>query len=102
MATANSKEAYILYIFPFSLYSMMTRFTANLGLKTDTAGTGPRIGLKLVNLHKQEQFTEEYLAINPTGQVSNLAATLRYYLAGQKAMRLTLCPKGSLADRPGL
>jgi glutathione S-transferase len=72
MATTDNKEVYDLYVFPFSLYSMMTRFTANLGGKSDTAGTGPQIQLKMVNLQKQEQLSEEYLAINPTGQVCDL------------------------------
>jgi hypothetical protein len=94
MAAAITPRTYTLYVFQFSLYSMMTRFTANLGAKTVPTGTGPRIELKLVNLLKQEQFTEDYLAINPTGQVFYL--TLLRWLAMKKDIN-THVP-GSFAD----
>jgi len=88
---------YVLYIFPFSLYSIMARFTATLGATYHSlpGPPTPRIELKLVNLHTDEEMEEEYLLqVNPKGQVpamssSALPATLTdsldisYWLANE-------------------
>ncbi|KAI0129753.1 hypothetical protein BJ170DRAFT_617442 [Xylariales sp. AK1849] len=57
-----------MYIFPFSLYSIMARFTAVLGAMT---GESTKIiKNRLVNLHGDENIEEWYLlSVNPKGQV---------------------------------
>lgn len=68
---------YCLHVFPFSLYSMMARFTYVLARSTEShAGSKIQLENKLVNLHHDEHVTEEYLLhINPKGQVRRLLAT---------------------------
>jgi hypothetical protein len=58
----------ILYVFPFSLYSIMARLTAAFGAKHDPENA-PRIRMRLVNLHRGEQVLESYLKLNPKGEV---------------------------------
>ncbi len=59
---AGSQESdYVLYVFPFSLYSIMVRFTASLGAASVTDGSGVAIENKLVNLHRNENISEWYL-----------------------------------------
>jgi hypothetical protein len=59
-----------LYYFPFSLYSIMVRFTAALGAKSGEATTPIHVEHQLVNLHRDENIAESYLlSINPKGQV---------------------------------
>lgn len=68
MATDN--DVYTLHYFPFSLYSLMVRFALVIGrrLNPDTA---PNVEIKLVNLHREENFSEQYLTlVNSKGQVS--------------------------------
>ncbi|ROV93170.1 hypothetical protein VMCG_08745 [Cytospora schulzeri] len=62
---------FTLYIFPFSLYSIMVRFTISLGSHYQEGAQGlPRITHKLVNLHQDENLEEWYLTtVNPEGQV---------------------------------
>lgn len=66
-----------LYIFPFSLYSIMARFTAALGAKSGEATKPISVEHRLVNVHQNENVAEWYLlSINPKGQVSSAAANL--------------------------
>ncbi|ETS80556.1 hypothetical protein PFICI_08085 [Pestalotiopsis fici W106-1] len=69
-----AQEGYSLFVFPFSLYSIMTRYTFTLGragLPQETSSLD--INLKLVNLHRDENLAEDYLLnINPKGQVPAL------------------------------
>ncbi|KAL1864154.1 hypothetical protein VTK73DRAFT_6152 [Phialemonium thermophilum] len=62
---------YVLYVFPFSLYSIMARLTAALGAAYHAPPSRPlSIELLLVNLHRDEELAEAYLTqINPKGQV---------------------------------
>lgn len=76
-ANMDDDKHYTLYIFPFSLYSIMVRFTIALG-RTYQRGTPPKappkVSLKLLDLHRDENLTEEFLQINPKGQVPVLTA----------------------------
>lgn len=95
--TGGVDTHYVLYIFPFSLYSIMARFTAALGAAyhAPPGHSTPRIELRLVNLHTDEEMEEEYLLrVNSKGQVpamssSALPATLTdsldisYWLANE-------------------
>jgi hypothetical protein len=62
---------YNLYMFPFSLYSIMVRLTYELGRHHDPAsGSGVSVKNILVNLHLDENTTEDFLInVNPKGQV---------------------------------
>ena len=61
---------YHLHVFPFSLYSIMARFTHSLGRVTSSNSGSIVIKLELVNLHKDENIAEGYLrSVNPNGQV---------------------------------
>ncbi|KAI1126442.1 hypothetical protein F5Y10DRAFT_293831 [Nemania abortiva] len=65
-------EGYCLHVFPFSLYSIMARFTYVLGCQVSigTSAARPQIDLRLVNLHKDENISEDFLlTVNPKGQV---------------------------------
>lgn len=70
-AEAVNRSAFTLYMFPFSLYSIMTRLTYAFGY----SGLGnEKLGmrLKLVNLHRNENLSAYYLlVVNPKGQVKN-------------------------------
>ncbi|OHF02068.1 hypothetical protein CORC01_02647 [Colletotrichum orchidophilum] len=71
-ATADSLSNFTLYIFPFSLYSIMARFTYALGRKSPEHQDLP-MQVKLVNLHRGENFSPGYLLeVNPKGQVPAL------------------------------
>lgn len=77
IATANRPQPdleglhFTLYVFPFSLYSIMARFTISLGSHYHEGPQGlPKIDHKLVNLHRDENLEEWYLTtVNPKGQV---------------------------------
>lgn len=77
IASANQPQPsleglhFTLYAFPFSLYSIMARFTISLGSHYHEGPQGlPRITYKLVNLHRNEILEEWYLTtVNPKGQV---------------------------------
>lgn len=60
-----------LCVFPFSLYSIMARFTISLGAHYHEGPQGlPKITYKLVNLHRDENLEERYLTtVNQKGQV---------------------------------
>jgi hypothetical protein len=63
-------DVYTLHYFPFSLYSLMVRFALVIGRRLNPE-TAPNIEIKLVNLHREENFSEEYLTlVNSKGQVS--------------------------------
>ncbi|KAI5919766.1 hypothetical protein F4810DRAFT_685620 [Camillea tinctor] len=68
MANFNNAE-YILYSSPFSLYSMMARHTIQLGPTTKDAKPPQKITLHFINHRKNENLTEDYLKVNPKGQV---------------------------------
>ncbi|KAI1635017.1 hypothetical protein F4809DRAFT_470884 [Biscogniauxia mediterranea] len=60
---------YTLYSAPFSLYSMMARHTVQLGPTTHNARPPKKITLHFVNHRKNENLKEDYLKVNPKGQV---------------------------------
>lgn len=69
---AAENDVYTLHYFPFSLYSLMVRFALVLGRRLNLE-TAPNVEIKLVNLHRDENFSEEYLTlVNSKGQVSPL------------------------------
>lgn len=73
----QDSEQYTLYIFPFSLYSIMVRFTIALGRAYQHGNSPklpPKVNLELVNLHLDDNLTQEYLRINPKGQVPVLTS----------------------------
>ncbi|OAQ63291.2 hypothetical protein VFPPC_09157 [Pochonia chlamydosporia 170] len=72
-----SQDHYTLHMFPFSLYSIMARFTHQLGKASLPQNAQPtdrfHLDLKLVNLHRNGNISEEYLTnINPNGQVPSM------------------------------
>ncbi|KAL7818758.1 hypothetical protein V8C44DRAFT_318992 [Trichoderma aethiopicum] len=71
---AAGSDVYTLHYFPFSLYSLMIRFGLVLGRKLN-ADTAPDVQVKLVNLHREENLSEEYLTrVNSRGQVPALTS----------------------------
>lgn len=58
-----------LHYFPFSIYCIMVRFAFHLGIKLNPE-TAPAVNVRLVDLHQQEHLLEEFLTVNPKGQVS--------------------------------
>ncbi|PTB45317.1 hypothetical protein M441DRAFT_64980 [Trichoderma asperellum CBS 433.97] len=92
MATNN--DVYTLHYFPFSLYSLMVRFALVIGrrLNPDTA---PNVEIKLVNLHREENFSEQYLTlVNSKGQVPALtSAAFSSPLAESYDISKWLCEK---------
>ncbi|KAH7000983.1 hypothetical protein EDB80DRAFT_778909 [Ilyonectria destructans] len=71
MADLRDAE-YTLYSSPFSLYSMMARHTVQLGPLTDHTTPPRNIDLSFINHGKNNNLKEEYLRINPKGQVPSL------------------------------
>ncbi|WZH49434.1 hypothetical protein QYS62_010635 [Fusarium acuminatum] len=67
---------YTLYSSPFSLYSMMARHTVQLGPTTHNAMPPKSITLSFVNHKAHENLNEEYLKINPKGQVPAMTGNL--------------------------
>lgn len=60
---------YTLHFSPFSLYSLMIRFALVIG-KCVSPESAPNVQIKLVNLLKDENLSEEYLTqVNSRGQV---------------------------------
>ena len=73
-AAPAGSDTYTLHIFTFSLYSIMTRFTLALGVRSGArpGAASPHIEKRLVNLHRSENLDEAYLlTVNPRGQVCN-------------------------------
>lgn len=68
MANLENAE-YTLYSAPFSLYSMMARHTVQLGRASSNAKPPKSITLHFVHHLKGENISEEYLKVNPKGQV---------------------------------
>ena len=70
-ATQIARDAgYLIHVFPFSLYSIMARYTHTLGKLTSTNSYSIQVGVKLVNLHRYENIAEDYMLwANPKGQV---------------------------------
>lgn len=70
-AGAGNQSDFTLHIFPFSLYSIMTRLTYAFGHR----GSGKLeldMQLALVNLHRNENLSADYLlTVNSKGQVRN-------------------------------
>lgn len=73
---SEQEPHYVLYIFPFSLYSIMVRFTIALGNTYHKTSRVPVVENRLVNLHDDEEMTEWYLKINPKGQVPAMTANV--------------------------
>ena len=71
MADAEEDASYVLYVFPFSLYSLMVRFTVSLGTAAAPGDAShPIIERRLVNLHRDDNVAEWYLTrISSKGQV---------------------------------
>lgn len=92
--TMADSEQYTLHIFPFSLYSIMARFTIALG-RSYQRGTSPKalpkVSLKLINLHLDDNLTEEYLRINPKGQVPVLTSKGRGTVTGSLDISYLFC-----------
>jgi hypothetical protein len=66
----DEQAAYTLHYFPFSLYSLIARLGLVLAETLDPE-TAPRVEIKLVNLHREENLSEAYLTqVNSKGQVS--------------------------------
>lgn len=68
----QATDDYCLYIFPFSIYSIMARATLAFGQAAAVSATAKAlsVGLKLVNLHREENISETYLIkISAKGQV---------------------------------
>lgn len=66
---AEEAPLYTLHYFPFSLYSIMARFGFALG-ETLSPETAPRVDVRLVNLDKEDNISEDYLTtVNQKGQV---------------------------------
>lgn len=69
MTESGRPSGCIMYIFPFSLYSIMARFTATLGASISKSGQPIAVDYKLVNLHRGENIKEWYLfGLNRKGQ----------------------------------
>lgn len=68
MAELENAE-YTLYSSPFSLYSMMARHTIQLGRASSNARPPKSITLHFINHRKDKNLEEEYLKVNPKGQV---------------------------------
>lgn len=64
-------DAYTLYYFPFSLYSLMSRMGFELAATIDPENA-PRYEVKLVNLDEDEEISEKFLTeVNSRGMVSS-------------------------------
>ncbi|KAE8352311.1 hypothetical protein BDV28DRAFT_158010 [Aspergillus coremiiformis] len=66
-----------LYVFPFSMSSIMVQFTVALALrdKSHSSRKLARMNYRLVNLHRNENLEEGYLRhVNPRGKVPALTA----------------------------
>ncbi|KAL7796500.1 hypothetical protein V8C37DRAFT_400258 [Trichoderma ceciliae] len=92
MAVEN--DIYTLHYFPFSLYSLMVRFGFVLGRKLNPE-TAPKVEMKLVDLHREENFSEQYLTlVNSRGQVPALtSAALLSPLTDSHDISKWLCEK---------
>ncbi|UNI24373.1 hypothetical protein JDV02_010124 [Purpureocillium takamizusanense] len=76
MMADNNPPVYTLHYFPFSLYALMSRFAFVLGQALNPE-TAPRLEVKLVNLHQEENYSESYLTqVNSKGQVPALTSPL--------------------------
>lgn len=76
MMPDETPPAYTLHYFPFSLYSLMSRFAFVLGQALNPE-TAPRLQVKMVNLHREENYSESYLThVNHKGQVPALTSPL--------------------------
>ncbi|KAG8158127.1 hypothetical protein KVR01_011888 [Diaporthe batatas] len=73
-SAVDGRNVYTLHNQPFSLFSMMVRFTYVLGRSSaDNATDGVNIEYKLVDHHRYENLGEDYLInVNPKGQVPTL------------------------------
>lgn len=92
-------STYTLHYFPFSFYSIIARFACHLGEKLNPA-TAPRVDVRLVNLHREENLSEDYLALNFKGQVPALtdsSTTLSAPLTDSRDICQWLC-----AEQPEL
>lgn len=94
MTELNSAE-YTLYSFPFSLYSMMARHTAQLGPTTYGSKPPQKITLSFVHHRKNEALEENYLLkVNPKGQVPAMTGnTLEQPLTDSRSISLHLAEK---------
>jgi hypothetical protein len=70
-SAVDRHDVYALHNQPFSLFSMMVRFTYVLGRSSaDSTTAGVHIEYRLVDHHRNENLSEDYLInINPKGQV---------------------------------
>lgn len=75
MADLENAE-YTLYSSPFSLYSMMARHTIQLGRASKNAKPPKSITLHFINHRKDKNLEEEYLQVNPKGQVPAMTGNI--------------------------
>lgn len=75
MADSNNAE-YTLYSAPFSLYSMMARHTVQLGPETLGAKPPRKITLSFVNHRENGNLEEDYLKVNPKGQLPAMTGSV--------------------------
>ena len=89
----EAPPVYTLHYFPFSLYSLMSRFAFVLGQALNPE-TAPRLEVKMVNLHREENYSERYLTqVNPKGQVSpRLVPPMPAYLGPQPPPHISSGP----------
>lgn len=93
-STKVQAEHYTLHMFPFSLYSIMVRLTLALGSTyhgESPPSLLPKVDLKLVNLHRDMEMEEEYLRINPKGQVPALTSEGRETLTDSLDISYHFC-----------
>lgn len=70
MSESSAPIKCTMYACPFSLYSIMARFTATLGATTGPPAKNISMELQMVDIFRDKNIDEWYLKINPKGQVS--------------------------------
>ncbi|KAF7548073.1 hypothetical protein G7Z17_g7281 [Cylindrodendrum hubeiense] len=88
------QPVYTLHYFPFSLYSLMVRFSFVLG-ESLNPNTAPKLKVRLVNLHREDHLSETYLTlVNTKAQVPVLTSpALQASLEDSQSISLWLCRK---------
>ncbi|PHH76894.1 hypothetical protein CDD82_3764 [Ophiocordyceps australis] len=91
---AAQSPIYTLHYSPYSLYSLMTRLSFVLGRRVSPE-TAPRLELQLIDLHHDDNFSEDYLTkVTPKGQVPVLTSTaLEAPLDDSRDIAKWLCAK---------
>ena len=85
---SNQNEQFILHYNPFSICSIMVRYTLALRGTPESPETAIMVEEKYVDIYVYEQLSEKFLLqVNPKGQVSPLSyhpikIDIYYYIAG--------------------